>query len=559
MTCKLISADDKVHAKHPRGPWLRDEGEGHRERGVEARAAAMIERALESSKRNGDYMEPINISIGGVKLSDMWRRLNSDGTDPGVGDGVNTDEDDEDEDNFRVSAFEENGKLPPSLSRRVSDAEYESLMSHVEFLNHWKGYVRILSPAYSPKLALGGGLAVLSAMAANLFTYKMNRSNHYIMNIAPTGAGKDAPQLAIKLLLGRLQAEGVSVSSTEAYKSASSIMMNFSVGRRMRLDVQDEIGRMMKGMGKPGHPLYGSVDLLCQLWSASKSSIGYQAARSREREDSLIANPSLTLLGTTTPVGFRDALTGDNVAQGLIPRLVTFHQERVKAEATPFEPPRRVEVPGVIVAMAKDFLSRKAMTRNGGVLVSLPEGAMGIPIEPEEVEADDTFEPEVMRIQRDMLDYTNAQADAGTTESDIIDILQRRREMIYKLALCWYVGQNERYKLNAEAARWAETIMAGSTDELGVMLGLKNRGLVQFMEIEIRKWVERARLGWKREDNLRYKVSELLTKRMGRDPAYREVTAVVQGLCQTVLEQRGVDSKGRKFYGVAARRSKTRT
>lgn len=168
-----------------------------------------------------------------------------------------------------------------------------------------------------PNLALGGAISIMAILCSNRFRFNQTWTNVYVLNLAPTGAGKSFPQRIIKELLCDTNLMGFG-----SYKSSSSISKNLT-SRRERLDIIDEISGLFGHMKSGGAYQVEMVDELCKLWSDSNSL--YLAGEYAGKENTgTCYNPCVSILGSSTIQGIKNNINELMILKGLIPRFLIF-------------------------------------------------------------------------------------------------------------------------------------------------------------------------------------------------------------------------------------------
>lgn len=189
-----------------------------------------------------------------------------------------------------------------------------------------------------PHIALGGAISLMSIICSNRFRFNQTWPNTYILNLAPTGAGKSFPQKIIKLLLEERLNSGL--MGYGSYKSSSAISKNL-VSRRERLDVVDEISSLFAQMKKGGVYQMEIVDELCKLWSDSNSK--YLAGEYAGKENtSTCYNPCISILGSTTFEGIKENIDKLMITKGLIPRFLIFSHEELTPQVDSFRCEKKI-------------------------------------------------------------------------------------------------------------------------------------------------------------------------------------------------------------------------
>ena len=180
----------------------------------------------------------------------------------------------------------------------------------------------ILSNSFikQPELALSASLALLSTVIARKFTFLGNAPNLYLLNVAPSGSGKDAPQQCIKRIMIDTGIDNLLGSGD--YVSDASLMDSLSY-QPVRLDIVDEASGLLSTVNRGGNDYSGKMaDILCELYTTSNDKfLGRQTAEGRKGE---CFRPNVNLLMSTTPRGFEDGVTLQAIEKGLLGRTLVF-------------------------------------------------------------------------------------------------------------------------------------------------------------------------------------------------------------------------------------------
>lgn len=110
-----------------------------------------------------------------------------------------------------------------------------------------------------PAFAFSAGLALLATLAGRNFQFEGIAPNLYILNVAPSGAGKDAPQQKVKEILANIQQEGLLGAGD--YVSDASLMDGL-LENPVRLDIIDEAGGLLRSVNR-------EMLLIIQRWQTS--------------------------------------------------------------------------------------------------------------------------------------------------------------------------------------------------------------------------------------------------------------------------------------------------
>ena len=198
---------------------------------------------------------------------------------------------------------------------------------HGEELKPCKGmfdsiYTNILDNSWikQPNLAFGATLALLSTVVSRKLAFQGMSPNLYILNIAPSGSGKDAPQQLVKKYLIEIGAD--SLLGAGDYVSDASLMDSLDV-RPTRLDIMDEAGGILKTVNKGKSDYNGKMaDILAELYTSSNTK--YLGRATAEGNKGSCYRPNINILASTTPTGFSEGISIQSIEKGLMGRFLIF-------------------------------------------------------------------------------------------------------------------------------------------------------------------------------------------------------------------------------------------
>jgi hypothetical protein len=180
----------------------------------------------------------------------------------------------------------------------------------------------ILENSYIPQpdLAFSASLVLLGTLMSRKFTFQGVTSNLYILNIAPSGSGKDMPQQKVKEYLSLVGAENLLGAGD--YVSDASLMDSLPV-RPVRLDIMDEAGGILKTVNSGRQDYNGKMaDILAELYTSSNSR--YLGRATAEGTKGACNRPSVCILASTTPTGFSEGISIQAIEKGLMGRFLVF-------------------------------------------------------------------------------------------------------------------------------------------------------------------------------------------------------------------------------------------
>ncbi len=317
----------------------------------------------------------------------------------------------------------------------------EALLRIPGFVSEVMDFCLETAPYPNPALAFGGALALQAFLAGRKVRDPGdNRTNIYILGLAHSSAGKDAPR---KLNTQIVHAVGLGRCLGERLASGEGVQDALFTDPAMLVQT-DEIDSMLQSINKARDARHESMmATLLTLYSSSNSV--YPMRRKAGKEyPGVIDQPCLVIFGTAIPNHYYEALSERMLTNGFFARMLILEasQKRRGQESSIRELPPRV------VTTAKwwsDFCP------GGGNLT-------GCHPSPAIVEQTDDAR-QVLAETREEADaeYNKAQAgqDAvGTT------VWGRVSEQARKLALIYAVSENHvEPRIGVEAARWASRLV----------------------------------------------------------------------------------------------------
>lgn len=305
---------------------------------------------------------------------------------------------------------------------------------------------------FQPGIAIGGAIAIASAVIGNKFKFGSIWPNAYVINVADTGSGKQSPYSVAKRILNA--ENGLDLLGAGGYRSSTALIKDL-LGRRERLDLIDECSSLFSVIKSGGVFQSDMLDILNLLWSDSNSLfIGPEAAG---REKIQVYHPCVSILFSTTPDGLKNSISREFITKGFIPRSFIFYDQKpgqiIRDE--PYWNESRAE------KLTRFF---QEVSAHGG---TSKKNLVSPSPSPEEIPCD----PEAKRI---LSAYGRESAEKlGDAELDEIDrqFYSRAAQLASKLALIQ--GAFNKLCITPEDARWAietlETLRHNSSSLLPQM------------------------------------------------------------------------------------------
>lgn len=198
----------------------------------------------------------------------------------------------------------------------------------------------ILKNSYieQPAFAFSAALSLIATLSGRKFEFEGVAPNLYLLNVAPSGSGKNAPQEKIKEVL--IDAKCDYLLGSGDYVSDASLMDGLPESP-VRLDIVDEAGGMLKSVNRGGATYNAKMaDILAELYTTSTSIfLGRQTA---EGNKGRALRPNVNLLCSTTPTGLSEGVTVTAIEKGLMGRFLIFIGDGNK-KARRVEAPTRVD------------------------------------------------------------------------------------------------------------------------------------------------------------------------------------------------------------------------
>jgi hypothetical protein len=248
-----------------------------------------------------------------------------------------------------MQAADESSTSPPPASNHLPDA----LLFPPGFLGAFVRHTLAVARIQQPELALGAGIATLATLIGHKLTDPSGtRSNIYILGLAPSGSGKDAPRQVAKAVLLAVNANLLGPDSI-ASSSAILTSLKASGSQLFPLDEAGDLFAFTKGAGASQSPMVKLNKTLKQLFTESHTL--YREAYADTKNSHEIDQPNLSIFGTSTPEKFwGDGVATGDVESGLVGRFMVF-EGRVQQSRVAF--PERRELPAELVDVAKRWNS----------------------------------------------------------------------------------------------------------------------------------------------------------------------------------------------------------
>lgn len=183
-----------------------------------------------------------------------------------------------------------------------------------------------------PEFAYGASLAVMATLVGRKVQFRNMAPNLYVLNIGPSGCGKDAPQQQAKKWLIEIGAD--ELLGAGDYVSDASLMDSLPL-KPVRLDVIDEASGLLGAANRGGNSFDTKMaDILCELYTSSTNKFLGRAladAKGQMNIRGACFRPNVSLICSTTPTGFSTSVSSKSLEKGLLGRFIMFCGERAAA------------------------------------------------------------------------------------------------------------------------------------------------------------------------------------------------------------------------------------
>ena len=293
-------------------------------------------------------------------------------------------------------------------------------------------------------IATAGALACLSHLTGRTFRDSHGaRTNLYMVLLAETGAGKEAPRQANRKIIAE---SGMSASVIDEVASGQALEDQIALSPSTLLQA-DEAETFMAPMERKGRNNEALSNRFRRLATASS---GVYALRMKAgQEPKVVVNPHLSFFGTGTPEAFFNSLSSHTIVNGSFGRCLVVKAEDAYTMQQPTEEP----VPEEILAAAKYLADLELKIAETGnltpvVVPETPEASMLMR------SMNDTIMTMRKRYGESDLEYARA-------------IMVRVPEKIAKCALLYAISKD--YKnpiIDAAAVHWAESFVMQVTNSM---------------------------------------------------------------------------------------------
>jgi hypothetical protein len=198
-----------------------------------------------------------------------------------------------------------------------------------------------------PTLSLAAAIAFVGLLKGHRVknVVRGSRTNALVLSLAPTGGGKEHPQLAIDRLAVVC---GLGGNMMGRPTSGAALLTGIQKAGGIALLAVDEMGRYMGNMnGAKSDGFQREIaDYMVELFSCSNRTFrGRQYANEKERPQVVFEQPHFCCIGSTVPERFKASCTSAEVIDGFLNRWLVFStsdRPEKRLEKFDYNPPEKL-------------------------------------------------------------------------------------------------------------------------------------------------------------------------------------------------------------------------
>lgn len=308
------------------------------------------------------------------------------------------------------------------------------------FISEVMDYCTEHSPVRNPAMSFCGALALQSFLAARKVRDPAdNRTNLYIIALAPTGGGKDFPRKINQIALRHIGMEGAYVTR---FGSGEAIEDKLAATATILCQTDEIDGMLMQIKGAKDARFESIMERLKEIFTSADSAIVTRCLAGKE--SATVDQPSLTIFGTAVPVHYYSALSEKMLTDGFFSRTLCIEAGREVED----QDPSIVQLPEYILRQIAWWAQYHPTPGDLGNIHPNP-AIIDLTEEAKEIIA------EVRKEARKQQNEANKKSDTITAA-----IWSRVRQMTRKLALIYAISRDcEEPSIDAEAMVWARNFV----------------------------------------------------------------------------------------------------
>ena len=213
------------------------------------------------------------------------------------------------------------GILPPGLIGEIAQYIYHSSARPV-----WE-------------IALAGAIGLMAGICGKAYNANHSGLNLFVLVVADTGVGKEAPATAIGILMNEVNKQSICANEfigPSEFASGQALLKELKDPKRQSfVSILGEFGFRLKSMCDPRAnaaetKLLGTLlDMFAK--SGGRAVLGANVYSDKDKSTEAIDAPSMSLLADTTPGTFYNILNEEMIDMGLLPRFLIMEYKGKRA------------------------------------------------------------------------------------------------------------------------------------------------------------------------------------------------------------------------------------
>lgn len=300
-----------------------------------------------------------------------------------------------------------------------------------------------------PLLAVQAALALGSTITGR--RYRTDNGNWpmlYLLNVAPSGAGKEHGKYAVETLL---EAAGLGNLIGSGRFASESGVLSALIEKPAQFSTLDEFGKKLQSASvSQNYADRNTLVALMEVWPRDNgvvrpvaySTAGMSSRQAEEMANRLVRKPSLTLLAMSTPETLFAGVTSAAVADGFLNRILTVYADRGRQMSRTIE---EVAPPEQLIEWIRR--AHAGPERPGNLIqLDVPHDVEPTPV----VLAFDSGARTVfLELERHLFDRGHDLEAEG-----LVEMVQRTTEMAMRVSIVVAVSLGAD-SITTQAARWA--------------------------------------------------------------------------------------------------------
>lgn len=320
----------------------------------------------------------------------------------------------------------------------IDNDKYKEILNPPGLLKDIADYYNTTAVKPQPLFAIATGLILGSLVFGRRYNtgdYE-NYTSLYFLIVAKSGTGKDHVKKIVRSILQSANLKWM--ERGEGYTASNTVIKSLE-NQPLQLSFFEEIGQRLKeSSNQHKSNAKGVFRKLLDVWSSCHSFVVGE-----EFSDGTIPkaeNPSLTMVGLSTPKALTDAITEDLIEQGFVNRLLPFIS-KAERSPTPLNK-KRTDPPDKIVQWVKNHYLKGNLVENGIAVMPKQEDEIIVPF-------DEGAIKELEQIEKAIIEKSN-----HLEKIRLDDLLTRNREMVMRISLIVAVFDDSP-EISASHVRWS--------------------------------------------------------------------------------------------------------